>query len=264
MPSGKDGGIGRPVNLGQGDQHGGFHRAKPAARSRPLRQRLEFQRMGRDIGHVQRRQSGHRRRAVVIGRSADQAESGQRNQRVDRRPLRTLKESLDGRTSVQPAGKGGHHGQPLRLEGGDHGIVMGAVIRQNIGPQHQQPHGGAGARRARQVGQPRGDPSGQPRMIQAHIRVIDGCLGRGLGPAAARGIARHQKAQHLFDIVVRPAQPVLHRQKPGPQVLRLAGQEAQDLRQAAQHFHLLFARGRRWPLRPAQAFEQLHRRRGGL
>ena len=51
---------------------------------------------------------------------------------------------------------------------------------------------------------------------------------------------------------------------PPSQVLRLAGQEAQDLRQAAQDLHLLLARRSRRRVRPAQLLQKLHRGGCGL
>lgn len=113
VPPGKNRGIGRAVDLGQGNQHGGFHRPQPAVGLRPLAKCLKLQRMGGDIGQIQIRQNPHRGRAVVIGRPADQAEPGQRYQRIDPAPVI----GGNGGPSIQPARKGRHHGQALRLKG---------------------------------------------------------------------------------------------------------------------------------------------------
>jgi hypothetical protein len=78
-------------------------------------------------------------------------------------------------------------------------------------------------------------------VIKRHIGIDDRRRRLGLAPFRIGGIAADQKADHRRHIVVRAAQPVLHRQEPGAQVLRLARHEAQDLRQPAQDLHLLFA-----------------------
>ena len=82
-------------------------------------------------------------------------------------------------------------------------------------------------------------------MIDAHIRIL--CGRRGLhrvaqGLARAIGIAAQQEAHHVDDIGFGSGQPILHGQEIGPHILRLARDQPQDLRQAAQHGHLLGAR----------------------
>ena len=198
--------------------------------------------MGRDIGHIQFRQRLDRGGAVVIGRPPHHRKPAERDQRIDCRSLGIAEEGIHGGAGIQPTGEGGDHGQTLRLEPCDDGIVMGAIRRQDIGPQQQKPHSALYLGRAGEVRHSGGDALRQGGVIQPDLRVIDRRLGSGALPFLAGGIAAHQEADHLFDIVVRPAQPILHRQEPSAQVLRLAGDEAQDLGQAAQHGHLVLAR----------------------
>ena len=260
VASGIDGGVGRAVDFRQGDEHGGFDRTKPAARSAPLAQRLEFQGVCRDIGHVECGKGGHGGGAVVIGGATDKAEAGERNHRIH--AAREI--GVDGGATVEASGKGGQDGQPLCFEGADDAVVMRGVRGEDVGAQHQKAHGRHGAFGAGNGGNIGGDAGGKVGMIQAHIGVIDGGLGRDRFPFALGRIARDEVADHLFDIVVGPAEPVLHRQEPCPQVLRLAGKEFQDFRQAAQHLHLLLARRSRRRVGPAQFLQELHGRRGGL
>ncbi len=100
-------------------------------------------------------------------------------------------------------------------------------------------------------------------MPQADVGILD--RGRRLAAApVAAPVARDQRAQHRLDVLVGAAEPVLHRQEPGTQVLRLAGHEAQQLRQPAQRLHLSSARGRLSAAAAAQLLHQLHDARGGL
>ena len=220
--------------------------------------------MCRDIGHIQRHKGRNGGGAVVIGGPAHKAEARQRHQCIHRGTLGGLEIGVDRGAAIKPTGKGRNAGNPLRLECADHGVIMRGIRRQHIGPQHQQTHGQLGIGRARQVRQGGGDPVRKGGVIQAHIRIIDRSLGYSAAPVLARGIAPDQKPDHLFDIVVRAAQPILHRQKPSPHVLRLARNPAQDFGKATQHRHLLFARVGRCFRAGLQLFQQGHRRRGGL
>ena len=258
----KDGGVGCPVNFGQGDEHRGFNRAKTRARVGPLAKSLEFQRMCCDIGHVQFGQGCNRCRAVIIGGATDQRKAGQRDHGIH--TLAGLEIGVDRGSAIKPASKGGNAGDAARFKRGDDGVVMGGVRRQHIRAQHQEAHGQLGPRRAGQVGQICGDAGGKFGVIQPNIGVIDRSLCHSAAPIIARGVAADQEAHHLFDVVIRPAQPILHRQEPSPQILRLTGDPAQDLGQTAQHRHLLFARVGRGFGRGFQLFQKLHRHRGGL
>ena len=107
-------------------------------------------------------------------------------------------------------------------------------------------------------------------VVQAHFGVFDRVFRLGQGAqrfAGALGVAVHQGFDQVFDVVLGPGQPVAHGQEEQAQVLRGAGDETQQLGQAAQHGHLLGpgARGRAG-LRTrvfvfgcgAQLFEQSH------
>ena len=141
---------------------------------------------------------------------------------------------------------------------------MRGVGSQNVRAQQKQANGCLRLGQARQVRFAFGDPLGESRVVEPHIRVIDWRLGGRTAPCFLSAVARDQKPDHLFDIVVRPAQPILHGQKPGAQILRLAGNILQDLWQTAQHLHLLLPRGARRRLAAAQLLQKRHRPRSGL
>ena len=75
------------------------------------------------------------------------------------------------------------------------------------------------------------------------------------------GVAVHQEVDHVRDVLLGAGEPVLQRQEIGAHVLRGAGDEAQDLRQPAQHLHLLRAGGGRDAARPSPLASGLPRRR---
>ncbi len=124
---------------------------------------------------------------------------------------------------------------------------------------HRRPTVAFGLGRCGQVGDVGRDAGGEVRVVEADLGVLDGCGDGGAAPVAAAGVARDEEADHRLDVVVRAAQPVLHGQEPGAQVLRLAGEEAQDARQAAQHRHLRLAAGCRRGACAAQALHEGHR-----
>ena len=84
--------------------------------------------------------------------------------------------------------------------------------------------------------------------------------------AFARGVARHEMAHEIGDVLVRTGQHVLQAQEVGAQILRFARQETQELGQAAQHAHLPFARRApaRAALGTAQTLEQADEPAGRL
>ena len=125
MTARKDGGVGCPINFGQGDEHRGFNRAKTRARVGPLTKGLELQRMCCDIGHIQFGQGCNRCRAVVIGGAADQRKAGQRDHGIH--TLAGLEIGVDRGAAIKPTGKGGNAGDAARFKRGDDGIVMGGV-----------------------------------------------------------------------------------------------------------------------------------------
>ena len=79
---------------------------RPRSEALQCFERLELERLGGEIGHVEPRQHRVGRAGVVIGGAADQREAGQRDQRVDDRRAVALEEGLDRGARVEPAGEG--------------------------------------------------------------------------------------------------------------------------------------------------------------
>ena len=77
VPPGEYGRIGGAVQLGQGDEHCGFNGTKPLIRGRPLPECLEFQRVRREVGNVERFQHVDGGVIVIIGGPANKAETCQ-------------------------------------------------------------------------------------------------------------------------------------------------------------------------------------------
>jgi hypothetical protein len=171
----------------------------------------------REIRHVELRKQFFGSARIVVGRSADQRESRQRDHGVDRSASVPHEIPLDGRPRVEARGEGRHDPQALLLERGDDAVVVPGIAGQQVGAQHQQPDRALFLRVARQTGQ-RFDALGHAR-VQA--RVIDADLGilhRGVGLARTaqrrtrtRRIAVHHEADHVLDVVVRAGEPVLQR-----------------------------------------------------
>ena len=236
------------VQLRQRDHHRRLHRQQPARVGLPLVHGLELDRVRRDVGHVQLRQQVLRGAAVVVGGAADQAEPGQRHHGIAPSATPSAHEiPLDRRARVQAAGEGGDDAQALRLHRRDHAVIVPGVAGDQVGPQQHQPDraGRTDAQRARQLLQPLHHAARRARVIQPDLGILDrGRRPRPAGEAAARaaGVAAHQHADQVRQVLVRPGQPVLQRQEVGPHVLRGAGDEAHQLRQPLQHLHLRLAR----------------------
>ncbi len=231
------------VDFGDRHHHRGFDRRQARVRSAPFFHRLELDRLALDAGHVELRQHGFGRRRIVVGWAADQRETGQANQGIDRRSGAVHEVSPHGGPAVETAGEGGHDLEALGFQGSDHAVVMTGVAGQNVGAHDQQAD--RSAERCSGSGKvldPRGDPGRQGRVVEADIRIFDRQGRRETThevPAGAAGIAADQKPDHAGEIVVRPREPELHGEEISPHVLGRAGHETQDLRQAAQHGHLL-------------------------
>ncbi len=127
VASGKDGRVGGAVEFRQRDQHGRLDRPQALRAVGPLAQRLELQRVRRDIRDVEILQHRDGRGVVVVGRAADEAEPGQRDHRVDLRAMLVMEIALDRRACVEATGKGRQDAEAPRLEGADHGVVMRCV-----------------------------------------------------------------------------------------------------------------------------------------
>ena len=254
VAAGEDGGVRGAVDLRQGDQHRRLDGAQALRAIRPFVQRLELQRLRRNVRNIQAREHRDRALAVVIGRAADEAEPGEGDQRVDF--AREI--GVHRGPRVETAGEDRDHAVPGRLEGADDMVVMRGVGGEHIAAQEHDTDRAARAA-MRQVGGIGGDPVvRQVGVVEPHIGILDRQCGLDAVPVGTVGIARDQEADQPFDIVVGAAQPILHRQEPGAQILRLAGQELQDLGQAAQHLHLPRA-GRPFLLGGLELLQERHR-----
>ena len=149
---------------------------------------------------------------------------------------------FDGRTLIEATGEGRDHAQALRLQRGDDAVVMAGIAGQHIGAHQQHAHRSAcAARIGRQLIEPFDHPAVRARMVQADIRIVlrrhdRPCAAQG--PARTVGVAIHQHAQQIGDVVLGAGQPVLQRQEIGTHILRRSRNEAQQRRKPAQHLHL--------------------------
>ncbi len=237
-----------PVELGDRDHHGRLDRRKAAVRGFPLLDRLEFEGVGGDIGDVEVAEKRRRAGGVVIGGAADQREAGQGDEGVDRRNAVALEEGVDRGARVKAAREGRNNSQAPRLEGGDHGVVVGRVVGEQVRTHEQEadrPDGllDGGPRQRVDIF---AETTGGARVIDADLGILDGQ--RRLERAAQAGVraARvtiEQEPHETDDILVRTGEPVLQGKEIGAHVLRRAWNETQDLRDPAQHRELLFAAG---------------------
>ena len=127
MTARKDCGVRRPVDLRQRNQHRRFNRPKAGARLRPLAKGLKFQRMCRNIGHVQRFQRLNRRVTVIVSRAANKAKPGQRYHGVNGDAVGILKKRVDRRAAVKPACKGRNAGDTARFKAANDSVIMCCV-----------------------------------------------------------------------------------------------------------------------------------------
>ena len=250
------------IEFGDGHHHCGLDRRQAGIAGAPGRNGLELQRMGQQIGHIEPGEDFLGRLAVIIGRAANQAETGERDDGIHRRHAILHEVFFDGRATVEPGHEGRHDIHAARLHGGDCTIIMASIARQHIAAQKQHAHPTTGLE-GRQVRQRLGHPPWHVRVIEAHLGIFDRRrhldLARQLS-AAARGIPVHQHADHIGDIVRTAGEPVLHAQEIRPHILRGAGDEAQQLGQFAQHTHLARTGGSSpLALIAAQLLQQRHR-----
>ena len=214
MASGKDRRADRPVQLGQGNKHRRLDRTKPLRALGPLTQRLEFQRVRRKIGHIQRLQNFYRGGVVVIGRPADKAETGERHKRVDLHGTGLAEIAVDGRSPVKTAGKSRDHPQPRRLHPTNDHVIMSRVTGQHVRAHQQQPHGALGFSKRGQISLTGRDARRKIGMVKASLRVLDWRCGFSTLPFGPVCISAQQIAHHRLDIVVRSGKPVLHHKEP--------------------------------------------------
>ena len=135
----------RPVEFGNRDHHGGLDRRKSAVGTLPFLDRLKFERLRGDIRHVELAQHFRGAVRIVVGRAADERESGQRHKRVDRRAAASLEIGFDGRASVEAARERRDRSQPARLQFRDDRVVMRSVVGEHVGPHQQDADGPARA-----------------------------------------------------------------------------------------------------------------------
>ena len=136
---------------------------------------------------------------------------------------------------------------------------MGGVACEHVGAQQQDADGAAKATtwQLRQIG---GDAALDGGMIKPDIGILhrgSGADSAGDGLAGPGGVTVHQQADHVDEVGLGAAKPILHRQEIDARVLRRARNELQQRRQAAQHLHLCLTAGGPALLRAAaQALQQ--------
>jgi hypothetical protein len=139
---------------------------------------------------------------------------------------------------------------------------MRCIVCQQIGTHQQQTDRALrGTGRGRQEICPLADPALDARVVDADIGIFDRRTYLECAPQpdpVAAGVAVHEIADQITHVFFRTGQPVLHCQEVSADVLRRARNEAQDLRQAAQHLHLVGAGCLRLVLGAAQFLQQRH------
>ena len=263
-------GAGCAVEFRDRHHDGAFDRQQSPLRRAPLADGLEFDRVRGEVGHVEIRQHFFGGARVVVGRTADEREARQRHDGIDDRPPVLHEELFDRRARIESGREGGYDAQPPGLEGRDHAVVVLRIAGQQVRAQHQQAHRAPGVGIGDDQRQFRNgirNASRHPWVIDAGFRVVHGRLrfdGAAQHVAWTGGIAVHEEADHVLDVLVGPGEPVLQRHEVRAHVLGRARDEAQQLRDPAQHLHLLCAAGRGIALAAAQALQQRDRPIGGL
>jgi hypothetical protein len=253
------------IELRDGDHHRRLDGHQAVGRVLPLFDALELEGVGGDVGHVQLAEHFFCRRGVVVGRAADQGKPGQGQERIDDRLAVLVDEVLlDRRARVEAARERGDHAQAALTQRGDQPVVMGAVTGEGVGAHDQHAHGAdLVLARARQIADTLENRFLARRVVESRLRVLQRCAGAELaaqGLALAGGVVIDEFADHAAQVFVGARQPVLQGQEVDAHVLCRAGNKAQDLRQLAQHRHLLGAGTRlRLAVLAAQALEQRDR-----
>jgi hypothetical protein len=172
------------------------------------------------------------------------------------------KRSMAGRESRPDA-------KALGFQRRDDAVVVAGIARQQVGAQHQQAddavHGAL--QRAGQCGAVFGQPCRQARVVDADLGVLQ--RRQHLGHAAqatprTAGTTVDDVAHEVEHVLVGTTQEVLHGDEVRPHVLCRARDEAQQLRQPAQHLHLRGAAGGLLVLVAAQLLQQRHGAAGRL
>ena len=230
---------------------------------------MEFDGLRRDVGHVEFGQHFFCGFGIVVGGTAHQRKTSERNQRVDRGAVIFKEVFVDGGSAVQARCKAGDDAQSARFEGCDHAVVVTGVVGQQVRAQHQQTHramdGSLGGR-----GQGAGvfaEAAFHARVVDAHFRVFNRRLGFEHAAqvfALAAGAAIDHMADQVEHVGIGAAQPVLQGHEIGTHILRCAGDEAQHLWNAAQHLELGGTTGAVLFFFATQFFQQGHGAAGGL
>ena len=203
----------------------------------PLGQGLELHRMRchvRDIEFCQDLLGGP---GVVVSRSTDQGEAGKGHHGVHHNPPVVHEVGVNRRARIQARRKRRNDAQAACFQGGNHSVIVVRVARQQVGAQHQ--HADCACHRGGWQWQLRGALrifSGHARVVDAGLRIFNRCRHFGRAPqhgAFPGSAAVNDVAHHVEHVVVRSAQPVLQCHEVRSHVLRGAGNETQQLRQAA-------------------------------
>ena len=262
-----DNGSRRAVQFWKSDHDGRLDRRKSARVRAPVRQGLELRRQGADIGNIEGLQHLDGAFGIIEGRAADEREAGQGNESIDGGRLAAHEEAADRRPGIKTARESWDDAHAARLEGGDDAVIVSGIAGGDVGAQHEQADGRTIAVRLGQGVQPFGHLRLHLRMVETGFRELFRRQGIHLAAqvgARAAGIAVDQEAHGIGDVLFRTCQQVLHRDEIGAHVLGHAGNETQDLGQAAQRLHLLLA-GFGLVARPAaQALHQGNRAAGRL
>ena len=261
--------AGGPIEFGDRHHDGAFHRQQPSIGTAPLIERLELDRVGRHVRHIEPRQHVLGGLRVVVGRPADEREAGQGHHGIDGDRAVLDEELVDRRPGIQSGGEGRNDPQTPCLQGRDHAVVVPGVVGQQIRAQHQHPDRsrGAWAGWGWQLGNLFGQAPRHARVVHADLRVIDrgGDLHQAAqGTARTIGPAVDDMPQQVEHVLVGSAQPVLKRHEISAHVLSGARNESQHLRNAPQHLHLRRTARSGLLLVSAQLLEQRHRPAGGL
>ena len=217
--------------------------------------------MSRNVGHIQSGEHVFGGLRIVVSGAAHQGAAGQRDQRIDSRATMAGEVTSDGRPCIKARCAHRNHPQATRFERCDHAVVVARIAGQQVGAQQQQSDRAIAGRRGQTL-QVVGKPGSQMRVVHAHFGICDGrrgALAALQSAAGSRRIAADEKAHHVEDVVLGTRQPVLQRQKVGAHILRRARDEAQELRNPPQHFHLIGARGAAVLFCAAQPAQQCER-----
>ena len=199
--------------------------------------------MRRKIRHIEFSQNFFRCCRIIVSRTADQRETGQRHQSINAGLAIFEKEFTDRIARIKSAGKSRNDREALGFEGGDHTIIMRAIASQQIGPHDEHANRAllACADLAQTISA-LGNTTGKCWMINTRFRIFDRIRNMQLAAqhfARAVGIAIDQRLHQIGDIIVRTCEPILKCEQIGANVLRSTRNETQQARDPAQHFHLV-------------------------